>query len=255
MYINCINDNSLIVKLLNTYNNYKNGRHKMLELDKRYPSETIREYSYRILKKNIVFVNIQPGEAISENIIASVIKVSRTPIRETFSRLLNDGLLEIYPQQGTYVSLIDMKRVDESVFMRLRLEKDITQIACKGISEENMFLLESNLNQQIFCYERNRLQEFFLLDNKMHEIIYHACNMDHIWQAISSISADQSRIRFLELFSKVRCKEILDEHKRIVSLIKNKSSSNISELIAHHISVIYEDVQTVKKKYPDYFRN
>ena len=49
---------------------------------KRYGRETGREYALRVLKENIVMLELEPGSRISENELASEIGVSRTPIRE-----------------------------------------------------------------------------------------------------------------------------------------------------------------------------
>lgn len=226
-----------------------------LDLDKKYSSETIREYSYRVMRKNIIYLNIKPGEIISENIVAEALDSSRTPIRETFSKLLSDGLLEIYPQRGTYISLIDMNRVKESLFMRLILEEAIMKLACENFSEENLFLLESNFNQQLFCHSKNKFAEMFELDNNMHEIIYKSCNMGHIWQAIKNISADQYRIRYLKLLTKLRYDETIEEHSAIIKAIKNKNSITGCKIAYHHVENLNSDSEIVKQKYNDYFKN
>lgn len=225
-----------------------------LELDKKYASESIREYSYRMLWKNIIYLKLKPGEAISENTVAEALHTSRTPIRETFAKLLSDGLLDVYPQRGTYVSLIDMKRVGESVFMRVPLEEAVMERACRGISEEYMYRLESNLNRQIFCYAQNKLSEIFELDNALHETIYRGCGMEHVWQAIQSISADQYRIRYLEMSEQIRSDEVIEEHRAIIQAIRDKDSGKGCKITREHIVKLDSDVKIARERYPLYFK-
>ena len=66
---------------------------------------------YNQLKEEIIDLKIEPGALISENEISRRFEVSRTPVRDVFLRLCNDGLLEVLPQRGTKVSLIDMELV------------------------------------------------------------------------------------------------------------------------------------------------
>ncbi len=83
----------------------------MLEILPKNKRETAREYVTRVLKYNIVNLNLKPGQAISENEIAELLGVSRTPVREAFLELAKASIVEVYPQKGTYISLIDMEMV------------------------------------------------------------------------------------------------------------------------------------------------
>ena len=76
-----------------------------IELLEKNSYETIKNYTYRVLRSNIIDLNLKPGESISENEIANNLNVSRTPVREAFSLLVSEQLLEIYPQKGTQVFL------------------------------------------------------------------------------------------------------------------------------------------------------
>ena len=80
---------------------------------KRYGRETGREYVLRVLKENIVMLELEPGSRISENELAAELGISRTPVREALIELSKSKIVEIYPQKGSYVSLIDWEMVEE----------------------------------------------------------------------------------------------------------------------------------------------
>ena len=84
----------------------------------RLARETGREYALRVLKENIVGLDLLPGSMLSENEIASCLNLSRTPVREAFIELSKVKIVEIYPQKGSVVSLIDYNMVEEARFMR-----------------------------------------------------------------------------------------------------------------------------------------
>lgn len=202
-----------------------------------------------------MYLNIKPGESISENKITATLNVSRTPVRETFSRLAAEYLIEVYPQKGTYVSLIDSNRLKESVFMRSILEKAIMEKACTHFSDEYLFLVEANLNQQIFWFNKNKFDQVFNLDNKMHELIYKGCGMERIWEAIQSISADQYRVRYLKLIKKIRWNETIQEHREIIEAIKNKDVSKGCMIMNEHIVKLDNDVAVLIQEHPEFFKN
>lgn len=226
-----------------------------LVADKRDLTESISDYTYRVLKKNIIYLNIKPGESISENTITAALNVSRTPVRETFSKLTSEYLVEVYPQKGTYVSLIDSSRLKESVFMRSTLEKAIMEKACTQFSDEYLCLVEANLNQQIFWFNKNKFDEVFNLDNKMHELIYKGCGMERIWDAIQSISGDQYRVRYLKLTKKMRWDETIQEHRQIIEAIKNKDVEKGCKSVNEHIMKMDNDVAVLMKEHPEYFKS
>ncbi|MBU3181932.1 GntR family transcriptional regulator [Clostridium psychrophilum] len=73
---------------------------------------------------------------ISEIEILEKFNVSRTPVREAFARLSQEGLISVYPQKGTFVSLIDLLSVEEARFMREHLERAILRLACENFPKE-----------------------------------------------------------------------------------------------------------------------
>ncbi|MCH1960595.1 GntR family transcriptional regulator [Romboutsia hominis] len=89
----------------------------MILYEKKY-KETGKEYAYRILKDNIMSLELKPGELLSESDLSEKLNISRTPIREVLMKLKNEHLIEVKPQSGTYVSLMDSKIIDEAIFMR-----------------------------------------------------------------------------------------------------------------------------------------
>ena len=106
-----------------------------------------REAVYTTLKQLILSLKLPPGTAISEKEISLEFNVSRTPVRESFVRLAQEGLLEVYPQRGTYVSLIQVDLVEEARFMREQLERAVIRLACVQFPDEHMKILEQNLAQ------------------------------------------------------------------------------------------------------------
>ena len=97
---------------------------ELIKINRQF-GENTKHYIYRVLKMNIMTLNIKPGTGISEADIREFLKVSRTPIRESIVRLSEERLMDVYPQKGSFVSLIDLKIVEEAYFMRKILEKEV----------------------------------------------------------------------------------------------------------------------------------
>ena len=218
-------------------------------------SESTKEYLYRTIRKNIIYNRLKPGDLISEKNIADVFSVSRTPVREAIGILVGEELLEVYPQRGTYVSKIKIERVHEASFMRGLMEVEVAEKACECFEKEDLFLLESNVNQQKFCLENNKVEDVLELDIQFHQIIFYKAGFKRIWQCMQGISADQERIRYLKLKDKFQWDVVLEEHYKILECLRERNSERMGKEMEHHIAKIYMDIEVIKQKYPEYFEN
>lgn len=247
------NINMLVYK--HTIFNYRGYEVMKLDLLDKSIYVTRKEYIYRMIRKNIMDINLKPGEAISENELAIIFETSRTPIREALSRLSDEGLIEIYPQKGTFVSLIDLNRLQEAKFMRINLEREIIKQACTSFPEDMLFNVMTNINQQEYFMNKRNYIKLFDLDNEMHEFIYIGCKKKRIWSAIRFISGDYDRIRTLRLLGNPDWEEIIEGHKEIANAIREKKRDKGIEKIIEHLTMIDNDVKYLENKYPSYFKN
>ena len=126
-------------------------------LTERLPRETGRDYALRTLKDNIVRLALKPGSLVSENELAAEMGLSRTPVREALIELSKVKIVEIYPQRGSAIALIDCHMVEEARFMRRVLECAVIELDCMLADEKAIRMLQENVRLQQF-YLRKRLQ-------------------------------------------------------------------------------------------------
>ena len=124
--------------------------------------ETGKDYAYRVLKDNIMSLELKPGELLSESDLSDKLSISRTPIREVIMRLKGEHLIEVKPQAGTYISLIDKELINEAIFMRKLLEKEVLRVACSELSDELFMELEKNLFAQKLVLDKDGKENEYL---------------------------------------------------------------------------------------------
>lgn len=180
--------------------------------------------------------------------------MSRTPVREAFVRLSQEGLLNIYPQKGTVVSLIDLGAVEEGRFLREHLERAVVKEACKDFPQEKIFALEMNLKFEKLYMQEYDHKKLFQSDEEFHKIIFEGCNKKRIWESIHEMSTDFQRIRLLRLISNFTWDNIYSQHKEILDAIKNKDSESGEKLMKEHLNMVIFDEKQIKENYPDYFK-
>ena len=214
--------------------------------------ESNREYALRVIKENIVNLQLAPGSMISEQDIANELNLSRTPVHEAIQELSNTKIIEILPQRGNHVSFIDMAHVEEAIFLRFTIESEITAMACNMATEADIQHMEENVTLQHFYYEKNNLDKIMELDNAFHEIMYRITNKMQCHYMVRLMSIHYDRIREINLHS-FDPERIIKEHEEILETIKNRDPEAARKALSKHLSrhVIQED--EIKKKFPQYF--
>jgi len=225
----------------------------VLEVLERKKRENAREYVARVLKYNIVNLNLKPGQAISENEIAEQLGVSRTPVREALLELAKASMVEVYPQKGTYISLIDMEMVEEARFMRCVLEKAIVELACDRLADKDFIALQHNLELQEYCVAQGDYKQLLSLDNAFHEYLFRACNKERVYEAIAGIMTQFDRVRILNLVE-MDMRKTVDEHKAILDAIKERDKERSVALMEKHLTRVLFDQSYLAKQHPEYFK-
>lgn len=220
-----------------------------IEMGKKLTSKKL----YQILKEEIIELHLEPGLSISEKGISERFDISRTPVREAFLLLSQEGLVDIYPQKGTFVSLIDLDAVEEARFLREHVERATVKLACKNFPQEKIFFLEMNLKVQKMCMEKNDYRGFFQADEEFHRTIFEGCNKRRTWDTICQLEADFQRIRILAVSSNLSVDDAYLQHILIVNAIKDKEPEIADKVIENHLNMVNYDLDEVRKKYHEYF--
>jgi DNA-binding GntR family transcriptional regulator len=224
-----------------------------MELYTKLPKETARDYALRVLKGNIISLELQPGTAISENELAAEIGISRTPVREAIIELAKAYLIEIYPQRGSFVSLIDSKMVEEARFLRRVMDTAVIEEVCETCDEEGIRLLEENVELQEFYLSKGTPEKIFDLDNKFHRDIYVVAKKDIIYDIHSTLMIHFDRVRNLSVVT-VKNYGIVGEHRAMIEAIKAKDKEEASRLVAEHLNHYHVDEKEIKSRRPEFFK-
>ncbi|MEK5442600.1 GntR family transcriptional regulator [Fredinandcohnia sp. FSL W7-1320] len=213
-----------------------------------------RDYVYEVLKENIISLKLEPGRSISEKEISEMINVSRTPVREAFVKLAQEDLLEVYPQRGTYISLIDLKHVEEARFIREHLERAAVKEACYKLSSENLLKLKNNLSLQILCVEEKNYTRLYELDEEFHHTITTESGRPLIWNVIQQMNAHLNRFRMLSLAANYNWELILSQHQTIITAIEERNPELAEKAMEEHLTKMLFEQDDLKKEYSQYFK-
>jgi DNA-binding GntR family transcriptional regulator len=173
---------------------------------------------YNVLRHEIVMLRLRPGARLSENELAARFGTSRAPVREALIRLVEDGLIEVRPQRGSFVSRISLRAMERARFVREALEAAIVRRAAEqGISAAARFELEAAIAAQAEAGDDP--ERFTAQDDRFHFGLAEAAGLGSVWNVIEREKAQFDRIRYLSLPAKTPVDVLIGQHRAILEAV------------------------------------
>ncbi len=231
---------------------YLNGKAKRTEP---YTADEI----YQKILSGIIKFQYEPGQRISENQMSERYYVSRSVIRTAFTRLQQLRFIEIYPQRGTYVSLIDLNYISDLLMLRTAVEKEVLYEMFTYLKDEDRMALikalEDNLAEQEKCRnEQNYYGKFPKIDAAFHQTMIDSVGRAALVDLLSDNMLHIARWRNFDVAFDHRIPEIIDQHHAIVDAIKAENLLLAQHKMATHLETISNIADRAKAYYPSYFK-
>jgi DNA-binding GntR family transcriptional regulator len=214
---------------------------------------TAREQTLETLRREIISLHLAPGAALSENELAAEHGVSRTPVRESLILLQGEGLVQVYPQVGTFVSLVDPERVADAQFIREAIECTSLDSVRLPLPPADVDALSDNLHRQVSVAERDDTDAFFELDEEFHRTLLRIAGHDRAWGTVTSQKAHLDRARRLSLVNTRPLPTLVDQHRDVAAaLIAGDKVTAVSHLRTH-LRAVFDDIAAIRTARPELF--
>jgi DNA-binding GntR family transcriptional regulator len=209
---------------------------------------------YQKLKQDIILLRLKPEQQLSIKDLATSFGVSRSPIRDALLKLSNERLVEIIPQSGCKVTLINMDMAEQERFIRKSVELEMIKRKSLNITKDFITKQKSNLELQKNALEESDLEKFFMLDEEFHKRLFEASNLEFTWNIIENNTySSYQRIRVLSMQVKDITDATLKQHEKILEAIVQKDFSKLLEFEDKHISKISDEIPLLQSQFPTYF--
>jgi DNA-binding GntR family transcriptional regulator len=217
------------------------------------PAGTVQNSVYFALRKSIINLNLAPGTAISEKEVGSRYNVSRTPVREAFINLSKEGLVKVIPQRETLVSLIDFDRVEQEFFLRESLEMAALKPFISNYDAGHLAELSQLIEMQNEAFDRNEYIKFLNYDDAFHRILFMVAGQKLSWEVLSSMCGHYHRVRLLTTRLGGVGKNIMSQHKSILTALKKKDLNDARARLNMHLHKLNTEEKMLREEFPGYF--
>lgn len=208
--------------------------------------------AYESLRTAILNCSFTPGMALSEIAVSEELGVSRAPVRDAFRRLVGDGLLEVIPQRGTFVTRLSRARIEDAIFVREVIECRAAELAAQAPLGERQRLNEV-LARQIEASDQKNFAGHLLADEDLHYQILVLAGHPYAWSPLLLARTVMNRIRHIAIPELGGNRIAISQHQTVIDAILAGDSAKAAEQMLLHIRSPLRFVDAINERYPAYF--
>lgn len=212
-----------------------------------------RSELFQQLRGAIIDLSFPPGAMISENELATRLKVSRTPVREALLRLADEHFVKVIPRKGTFVTPLDLNLMHEAQFLRESIELASLNSLNFPLEAGTLAEIEANLAQQEVVAKSGNVKEFFVLDDEFHHLLMKLAGHDFSWRVISSAKSHLDRTRMLGFEAVTPPAQYFKQHRAIFDAVVSHDIPKAYALLQEHLREVFSDIDSVSKLLPELF--
>jgi DNA-binding GntR family transcriptional regulator len=200
---------------------------------------SLQERTYQALRRALLEGDYLPGARIYEGAIAQALGVSRNPVREAIRRLQQDGLLDVRPHYGIYVTTIPAEEIEDIYRIRGALEATAAALAAERMTDEEIEILGRTLDEQqraaASAVELPREPVSVVQADRFHHAIHVGAKSPRLLTLLEQIYAQVSHFRNLTLRVPGRATVSAAGHARVYEAIRARDAETADREMRIHI--------------------
>lgn len=205
-------------------------------------SATFQQQAYEHVKNKITNLGFKPGEYITDVQIADTLNISRTPVREAFHRLENEGLLNYEARKGWKVYTLSLTDIHEIFDLKISIEGLVANKAAACQDETLREALREALRQMRLAAAADDIEAWLQADIQLHEIIFKMANNERAHRIITNLNNQWHRVRIGFAAMQGRVMRSVAEHERFVENILNGDGEAAEQHMRQHLNQVREEL-------------
>jgi DNA-binding GntR family transcriptional regulator len=206
------------------------------------------------LRDMILSLKLEPGTVLSRLRLQAQFGVSSTPVRDALMRLEAVGLVDVFPQSGTIVSLIDVALARQAQFLRRSLEQEVARTLAEKPDGGLIERLRAIIDEQKGHARKHDLERFNDADITFHRTLFEAAGAPDLFALIRNRSGHIDRIRRLHLPIGDKARQIISNHSAIVGAIADGEPDRAQAEMRDHLSRSLAFSDELRARFPGHFK-
>ncbi|AWH47682.1 GntR family transcriptional regulator [Isoptericola jiangsuensis] len=197
---------------------------------------TLREKCLEKLRNAIITGYFPSGARLVERTLCEQLGVSRTVVREVIRYLQAEGLVEVLPQKGPIVAVLNWDVASQVYRIRLVLEQSAVADCVRNLTDETAAQIQQALETLRTSYGTPDIAPVLEASSTLYETIFRAGNNHIAWEIVQRLNGRISRLRAMTLTHVDREKTGFERIKAICDAIcVQRDEALARQRVAEHI--------------------
>jgi DNA-binding GntR family transcriptional regulator len=196
---------------------------------------SLAEKAYHAIRDLIVSLQLAPGAVIDERELMEELGIGRTPVREALRRLAHEGLVEVYPRRGMFVTGVDVRELARLSEVRAVLEPEAARLAAERATDADRADVVGLLHELAGRGRDRDDRELMSLDERIHHAVYRAAHNDLLAATLSQYYVLALRIWSMALDRSHDLEEAVDAHRALLEAIRDGDGALAAETMRAHV--------------------
>jgi DNA-binding GntR family transcriptional regulator len=220
------------------------GWHRFAQEDKESLRVRLSEKAYRLIKQKVVTLELPPSAVIDEQVLMQELDLGRTPIREALQRLDSEGLVNIVPRRGTFVSDISITDLQAIFELRTVLEGFCARLAAQRITPNQIEKMEAVLRdlERVHGGDHPTLMG---LDQRFHRLLYTAADNEFLTATLDRLYDLSLRLWHLVLNDLEGVRHSIEQNGRVIDALREGDGAEAEAFMQEHIVEFQRKIKAV----------
>ena len=197
--------------------------------------EPFAEKAYRELRARILDNLMPAGEQFTEEELATMLNMSRTPTREAMLRLAGEGLVEVRPRHGMRVKPVSIDDMREIYEVLTALESTAAALAAQrrdqGDYVQQMRAAIAKMDQALAQDDRRAWAK---ADEQFHSLLVEAAGNARINELVQTYVGQSHRVRMMTLLLRPKPSTSNRDHEQVVDAVEAHDAERAREIHFAH---------------------
>ena len=200
-------------------------------LERQRLHDTVVEHLQTLIIEGV----LEPASKLNEREVCERLGISRTPLREAMKVLASEGLIEIIPNRGAFVSKMNETEIWETFEMMSGLEALSGELAAERISPAEIADIKALHYAMLVCRTQNDLSGYYSRNQAIHNKINEAARNSVLRQVYLSVNRRLLALRFKSNFREAKWDRAVKEHGEMIEALEAHDGKRLAAILRQHL--------------------
>ncbi|MGC8907792.1 MAG: GntR family transcriptional regulator [Desulfomonilaceae bacterium] len=197
--------------------------------------KSLHEEVARHIREMIRTGVLNQGDRIIEKDLCANLGISRTPLREALRGLASEGLVNVIPHRGAYVTKPSIRDIKEMFEVMSLLEGYCARKAAEAMTTDELETLQNLHNDLERFYENRDAESYLEVNHRFHCTVQNAADNKILTGMIEGLREKMLLYRHRQLYLPNRFDASIQEHRELMDALRARDGQRAEAAMAAHL--------------------